>query len=109
MYKMSNLRLDIGKRIASARFEKRMTQAAIGKELGVTHQCIQKYEKGVIEISATNMLKIANFLDKPINFFFEADVETLPKKIKQNFESFYDVFQDTAVGSHVPMLSNKTL
>ena len=42
---MDNLKLDMGKRIASARFEKRMTQAAIAKEVGVTHQCVQKYER----------------------------------------------------------------
>jgi transcriptional regulator with XRE-family HTH domain len=108
MYKMDNLKLDMGKRIASARFEKRMTQAAIAKELGVTHQCVQKYEKGKIEISSTNLLKIANLLNKPIDFFFHADVNTLPRKIIQNFESSYDVFQDTVLGSHVPMLFNKT-
>ena len=109
MYKMDNLKLDMGKRIASARYEKRFTQARIAKELGVTHQCIQKYEKGRIEIPSTNLLKIANFLEKPIDFFFHADVDSLPRKVIQNFESSYDVFQDTAIGSHVPMLSDKTL
>ena len=104
---MDNLKLDMGKRIASARFQKKLTQAAIAKELGVTHQCVQKYEKGTIEISSTNLLKIANILDKPIDFFFHADVNTLPRKIIQNFESSYDVFQDTTLGSHVSMLSNK--
>jgi transcriptional regulator with XRE-family HTH domain len=107
MYKMDNLKLDMGKRIASARFQKKLTQAAIAKELGVTHQCVQKYEKGTIEISSTNLLKIANILEKPIDFFFHADVNTLPRKIIQNFESSYDVFQDTTLGSHVSMLSNK--
>jgi transcriptional regulator with XRE-family HTH domain len=109
MYKMDNLKLDMGKRIASARYEKKFTQARIAKELGVTHQCIQKYEKGRIEIPSTNLLKIANLLEKPINFFFHADIDSLPRKIIQNFESSYDVFQDTVLENNVPMLSNKTL
>ena len=106
---MDNLKLDMGKRIASARFQKKFTQARIAKDLGVTHQCVQKYEKGKIEISSINLLKIANLLNKPIDFFFYADIDSLPRKVIQNFESSYDVFQDTALVSHVPMLSNKTL
>lgn len=39
-----------------------MTQAELGKVIGVTFQQVQKYERGFNRVSAATLLKIANAL-----------------------------------------------
>ncbi len=48
----------------------RLSQKALGNYLGVSFQQIQKYEKGFNRVSAGCLLKIAQKLDVPVNFFY---------------------------------------
>lgn len=45
-------------------------QKDLAELLGVTASAICRYERGQAEISARNLLKIANFLQIPIEKFF---------------------------------------
>ncbi|WP_375650843.1 helix-turn-helix domain-containing protein [Bartonella sp. OT172YNZD] len=65
----------IGKRIRQRRIAIGLSQKALGNYLGVSFQQIQKYEKGLNRVSAGCLLKIANILDVPVNFFY-ADIAT---------------------------------
>ncbi|WP_375670365.1 helix-turn-helix domain-containing protein [Bartonella sp. PS7NMGDW] len=65
----------IGKRIRHRRIAMRLSQKALGNYLGVSFQQIQKYEKGFNRVSAGCLLKIAQKLEVPMNFFY-ADIAT---------------------------------
>jgi transcriptional regulator with XRE-family HTH domain len=53
-----------------ARQLKRITQAELGMELGVSFQQIQKYEKGANRLSASKLMKAAEVLEVSPSFFF---------------------------------------
>lgn len=48
-----------------------MSQERLGKELGVTFQQVQKYEKGTNRISASRLADISKILDVSPGYFFE--------------------------------------
>jgi transcriptional regulator with XRE-family HTH domain len=48
-----------------------MSQSALGEQLGLTFQQIQKYEKGANRISAGRLQQIAEILEVPISIFFD--------------------------------------
>jgi transcriptional regulator with XRE-family HTH domain len=53
------------------RIEIGMTQEALGDQLGVTFQQVQKYERGANRISASRLFFLATALGVPIGFFYE--------------------------------------
>jgi transcriptional regulator with XRE-family HTH domain len=53
------------------RIEIGMSQEALGDQLGVTFQQVQKYERGANRISASRLFFLANALGVPIGFFYE--------------------------------------
>jgi transcriptional regulator with XRE-family HTH domain len=48
-----------------------ISQAKLGKALGVSFQQIQKYENGFNRVSASSLARIASFLQVTEQFFFE--------------------------------------
>ncbi len=48
-----------------------MSQEALGEQLGLTFQQIQKYEKGSNRIGASRLYQIAQTLNVPVDFFYE--------------------------------------
>lgn len=69
----------VGKRVRMRRLMVGMSQDALAKELGLTFQQVQKYEKGSNRISASRMKQIADALDVPMAYLFE-DFETSTEK-----------------------------
>ena len=61
----------LGARVRFARIEKRISQGALGEQLGISFQQVQKYELGKDRISASQLMNIARILEKDIAFFFE--------------------------------------
>ncbi len=61
----------VAKRLRGARLEAGLTQEIVGKELGLTFQQLQKYEKGSNRISAGRLASLARIYRKPIGWFFE--------------------------------------
>lgn len=53
----------IGKIIRERREALRMTQVALGDQIGVTFQQVQKYERGVNRVSAATLMRVAAALD----------------------------------------------
>jgi transcriptional regulator with XRE-family HTH domain len=62
---------EVGRRVRVRRMQLRFSQTQLGKELGVSFQQIQKYEKGINRVSAGRLQKIAEVLKVPMAFFFE--------------------------------------
>lgn len=61
----------VGWRIKMRRSTIGMTQQALGEELGLTFQQVQKYEKGANRVSASKLYKIAQSLKVQPEYFFE--------------------------------------
>lgn len=53
-----------------------ITQTKVAKAIGTTFQTIQKYEKGANRIPLSQLVKIGNYLKKPLSYFgVESNVE----------------------------------
>ncbi|MGI9354371.1 MAG: helix-turn-helix domain-containing protein [Rhizobiaceae bacterium] len=61
----------VGGRVRLRRTMLRISQEVLGKELGVTFQQVQKYEKGTNRISASKLYEICQALSVQVSFFFE--------------------------------------
>jgi transcriptional regulator with XRE-family HTH domain len=59
----------IGVRIHTLRMAMRLSRQKLAERIGVTHQQLQKYEKGVNRISAGRLLTIAEVFQKPVVYF----------------------------------------
>lgn len=73
--KLGDVDAEVGRRIRVARRMKGVTQQRLAKELGVSFQQIQKYEKGATRISVSKLKTIAKFLRVPIYFFFQNETD----------------------------------
>lgn len=54
--------VEVGKRIMTRRLELGHNQSALAKALGLTFQQVQKYEKGTNRVSASKLVRTAEFL-----------------------------------------------
>lgn len=61
----------VGKRLRLRRSMLGMSQDHLGKEIGVTFQQIQKYERGVNRIGSSRLYSFAQILKVPVSYFFE--------------------------------------
>jgi transcriptional regulator with XRE-family HTH domain len=61
----------IGGKIYNLRLAKGLSRQQLAEVIGVTHQQLQKYEKGSNRISAGRLVLIANALDKTPEYFYE--------------------------------------
>jgi transcriptional regulator with XRE-family HTH domain len=68
----------LGERIRTRRAAAGMSQADLGKALGVSFQQVQKYEKGVNRVSAVRLEQIATTLKESISYF-QTDGHTVSK------------------------------
>jgi transcriptional regulator with XRE-family HTH domain len=55
---------------------RKMSQAQLGKKLGVTFQQVQKYENGKNRVGASRLQMISTALDVPVGQFFADDAGT---------------------------------
>ena len=63
--------LHVGKRLRESRTARRLTQAELGADLGISAQQVQKYENGSNRISASKLFEIAGRLGTGIEWFFD--------------------------------------
>lgn len=63
--------LHVGKRLRLKRTTLGLSQEAIGKQIGITFQQIQKYERGVNRMGASRLYDFARILGIPVEYFFE--------------------------------------
>ena len=61
----------IGNKIYSLRLAKGLSRQQLSKVIGVTHQQLQKYEKGNNRISVGRLVLISKALDKNISYFYQ--------------------------------------
>ena len=63
----------IGARMREQRLALNMSQEQLGRELGVSFQQIQKYERGVNRVSAARLFDICKALNLSLSSMFERD------------------------------------
>jgi len=71
----------IGMKIHELRISMGLSRQQLAPKIGVTHQQLQKYEKGTNRISAGRLAAIAQALKKSVSYFFddiEKDNDLLP-------------------------------
>lgn len=61
----------VGGRVGELRITMGLSRQQLGEKIDVTHQQLQKYEKGTNRISVGRLAVIAKALNKPIDCFFE--------------------------------------
>jgi transcriptional regulator with XRE-family HTH domain len=61
----------VGRRLRLKRTFLGMSQETVGKQIGVTFQQIQKYERGINRMGASRLYDFAKALGVPISYFFE--------------------------------------
>ena len=66
----------VGSRIRMFRKGRKLSQAQLGKKLGVTFQQVQKYENGKNRVGASRLQMISTALDVPVGQFFADDAGT---------------------------------
>ncbi len=62
--------LHIGNQIYAARLAKGLSRQELSDQIGVTHQQLQKYEKGINRISVGRLVLIAKALDRNVESFY---------------------------------------
>lgn len=62
----------VGKKIREFRVRHDKSQKALGDEIGLTFQQIQKYESGKNRVSASILFEISKVLKTPVGHFFHA-------------------------------------
>ena len=60
----------VGARIKNLRLRNKLSQTALGKQINVTFQQIQKYESGTNRVSAGNLAQLAKFFGVPVAAFY---------------------------------------
>ncbi len=73
MSKRSPLPVDVlvGQNIRICRIQKKLSQSDLGRQIGVTFQQVQKYEKGANRVGAGRLTQIADALGVSIPTLFE--------------------------------------
>jgi len=62
---------ELGKKIQIAREEKRMTQEQLAEAIGCSQSALSNYEKGKRRIYLSQLEKLSEVLDKPLEYFVE--------------------------------------
>lgn len=61
----------VGNRVREMRIRKGLSQQALGEQVGVSFQQIQKYERGTNRMGSSRLVQIADVLDVPVSSFFD--------------------------------------
>ncbi|MDX1950448.1 MAG: helix-turn-helix transcriptional regulator [Rickettsiales bacterium] len=95
----------IGAKIVSARIMHGLNRKALADNLGITHQQLQKYEKGYNRISASRLAHIAEILNLQIEYFY---TETKEEKSLREEGSDYDIGSINEIMRLTAKIKNKT-
>ena len=67
--------MTVGEKIRARRRELNMTMDDLGKAVGVQRSAINKYEKGMVELTASKIAALAKALDVPVFYLLDDDPE----------------------------------
>jgi transcriptional regulator with XRE-family HTH domain len=82
------LDIAIGARVRERRRAIRMSQSALAKQLGVTFQQVQKYERGTNRISGSTLVRIAAALRVGVANLVDEEPDPLPADARELLDVF---------------------
>lgn len=86
----------IGNKMNQLRLARGMTRHQLAEKVGVTHQQLQKYEKGVNRITASRLADIAKALGVDVTYFFEEDLLPLDNEYIERQRMCIELMRDFA-------------
>jgi transcriptional regulator with XRE-family HTH domain len=84
----------IADRIRQARLAAGLTLGALGEQVGVSHTAIQKYEKGLLTPSSSQLLKLARACGIRTEYFFRTHTVELLQPEFRKLSTFGKTAQD---------------
>ena len=110
----------VGERIYSLRLAHGLSRTQLSKSIGVTHQQVEKYEKGRNRIYASRLLIIAKALSKNISYFVEGlesddnkpvvtQHQRMCIEVSRNFMRIENPDHQAAVNTLIKSLANKSM
>ena len=82
---VSDYRKNIGQTIKRYRLAAHMSQMALAEKIGISYQQLQKYEKGINNISVYRLEQISEALKIPISSFLETEE---PERIAEDIGQY---------------------
>ena len=70
-----NFNKHLGNKLKLRRLALGLTQTKVAKAINVTFQQIQKYEKAINRVPLDRLIGISKYLNKPISYFIEQEVD----------------------------------
>lgn len=116
---ISQLDKHMGNKIFQLRLGMGLSRQQLSDIIGVTHQQLQKYEKGVNRISVGRLALIAKALDKEIKYFYEdfendmnledqvTNHQRMCIELSRNFMKIKDNDHQTAINTLVKSLARE--
>ena len=75
----------VGNKIYSLRLAKGLSRKQLAEVIGVTHQQLQKYEKGTNKVSVGRLVLIAKALSEKLGYFYDGfDYEDTSETVTQH-------------------------
>ncbi len=84
--------MNIGEKIKKLRQEKNVSQAALGKAVGVHEKHISRYERGISRPSMETLRKMAGFFGVSIDFLVSEDISAIDNPNRDN--ELFDYFEE---------------
>lgn len=82
---VKEFRKNIGERLKKYRLAAKMSQMALAEKIGISYQQLQKYEKGVNNISVYRLQQLSEALKIPISSLLEGQE---PEKIAEEISEY---------------------
>jgi transcriptional regulator with XRE-family HTH domain len=98
----------VGRNIRIHRLVRGLTQAGLGKSLGVTFQQIQKYERGANRVGSGRLYQIAAIFEAPITAFYEGGEPPKTTKISSPFDLLSDPMSLCMIQAFAKISGQKT-
>ena len=111
----------IGEKIYQLRLAHGLSRQQLAELIGVTHQQLQKYEKGTNRIAAGRLLLIAKALGKSVDYFYsEFDAENIQAtgdtthqrmciEVSRNFMKLHNSNQQNAINALIRSLVKESV
>ena len=84
----------VGARLRLRRTLLGLSQEKLGKQLNLTFQQIQKYERGANRVGASRLFRLSQILDVPVAFFYDDMPHDLQREAGVNVPGFAEDGQD---------------
>jgi len=97
----------IGNLIRIARKTTGLSQMELAERIGVSYQQVQKYEKGLSEISISRLVQIANALNMPVSRFISDEEKTMVSESVSMYGTLND--DEIELLKHFRNIKNKKL